>query len=91
MITNGIIQRELAAADWHRLNGLLAEALDLDGEARTAWLAALPADASDLKPLLAQLLVEAGSSRFDGTSQTLRPVVAMVGCGHGRHAARGLG
>ena len=36
-----VAQRELTAADWHRLNRLLAEALDLEGEARTAWLAAL--------------------------------------------------
>ena len=78
MITNGVAQRELTAADWHRLNGLLAEALDLEGEARTAWLAALPAETADLKPLLAQLLADAGSTRFEGTSETLRPVVALA-------------
>ena len=91
MITNGIIQRELTAADWHRLNGLLAEALDLEGEARTAWLAALPAEAADLQPLLAQLLVDADSTRFDGTSQTLRPVVAMAAAAMAgmRHEATG--
>jgi len=74
MITN----RELTAQDWHRLNGLLATALELEPPARVDWLAALPADACDLKPLLAQLLAEAGSTRFEGTSQTLRPVVALA-------------
>ena len=78
MITNGVTQRELTVEDWHRLNGLLAEALDLEGEARTLWLATLPDHASDLKPLLAQLLAEAGSTGLDGTSQTLRPVVALA-------------
>ena len=34
MITNGITQRELTAADWHRLNGLLATALDLERRRR---------------------------------------------------------
>ena len=91
MITNGIIQRELTAADWHRLNGLLVEALDLEGEARTSWLAALPAEAADLKPLLAQLLADAGSTRFEGTSQTLMPVVALAAAAMAgmRHEATG--
>ena len=85
-----ITSRELTAQDWHRLNGLLATALELErAGARVDWLAALPDDARDLKPLLAQLLAEAGSTRFDGTSQTLRPVVAHGRCGHGRHAPRG--
>ena len=87
MITN----RELTAQDWHRLNGLLATALELEPPARVDWLAALPADACDLKPLLAQLLADAGSTRFDGTSQTLRPVGRTRGRGDGRHAARGGG
>ena len=91
MITNDTIQRELTAADWHRLNGLLAEALDLEGEARTAWLAALPAETADLKPLLAQLLADAGSTRFEGTSETLRPVVALAAAAMAGDATRGLG
>ena len=53
-MTSGVTRRELTVEDWHRLNGLLAEALDLEGEARTAWLAALPVEAADLQPLLAQ-------------------------------------
>ena len=88
MLTNGVTQRELTVEDWHRLNGLLAEAFELEGEARTAWLVALPAEAADLKPLLARLLAEAGSTGFDGTSQTLRPVLSMAAAAHGCDAAR---
>ncbi len=71
-----ITSRELTAADWHRLNGLLAEALELEEAARTAWLEALPLEAKDLKPLLAQLL--ASTRDLDGTSETLQPVVALA-------------
>lgn len=70
--------RELAAADWHRLNRLLAEALDLEPPERTDWLATLPDDSRDLKPLLEQLLVGADSAGLEGTSQTLRPVVQLA-------------
>jgi serine/threonine-protein kinase len=70
--------RELTAADWHRLNGLLAQALELEGGARTAWLRELPAESADLKPLLSQLLSEAGATPLEGTSQTLRPVVDLA-------------
>ncbi len=73
-----ITGRELTAQDWHRLNGLLATALELEPPARVDWLAALPDDACDLKPLLAQLLADAGSTRFEGTSQTLQPVVQLA-------------
>jgi hypothetical protein len=89
MITNGTIQREFTAADWHRLNGLLAEALDLEGASRTEWLAALPAEAADLQPLLAQLL--AGKRDLDGTSQTLRPVVALAAAAMASMLREGLG
>ncbi len=58
---------------------------------RVDWLAALPAESSDLKPLLAQLLADAESTRFDGTSQTLQPVVALAAEAMAAHAARGLG
>ncbi len=74
MITN----RELTAQDWHRLNGLLATALDLEPPARVDWLAALPDDACDLKPLLVQLLSEADPTALRGTSETLQPVVQLA-------------
>jgi tetratricopeptide (TPR) repeat protein/tRNA A-37 threonylcarbamoyl transferase component Bud32 len=71
--------RALTAQNWHRLNGLLATALELDAPERAIWLAALPEESvGDLKPLLVQLLAEAGSTRFAGTSQTLQPVVQLA-------------
>jgi len=68
----------LTAADWHRLNGLLATALELAAAERAAWLEALPPDAADLKPLLTQLLAEATPTELQGTSETLSPVVALA-------------
>ena len=70
-----ITSRPLTAADWHRLNELLATALELDESERATWLAALPESARDLKPLLAELLTSVGATGFDGTSQALQPVV----------------
>ena len=43
-----------------------------------AWLTALPEAANDLKPLLAELLASVGATGFDGTSQTLQPVVQLA-------------
>jgi hypothetical protein len=71
-------QSELTVEDWHRLNRLLADALDLEEPARTDWLASLPAESRDLKPLLAQLLADAGATRLRGTSETLQPVVELA-------------
>ncbi|HQR19411.1 MAG TPA: serine/threonine-protein kinase, partial [Burkholderiaceae bacterium] len=71
-----MIRGELPAADWHRLNELLATALELDARERATWLAALPDETNDLKPLLEQLL--AGEQNLEGTSQTLRPVVRLA-------------
>ena len=68
----------LTVADWHRLNGLLAQALEQEESQRTAWLEALPEQATDLKPLLAQLLADARTAGVDGTSQTLQPVVQLA-------------
>ena len=60
------------------MNRLLADALDLEEPARTDWLASLPAESRDLKPLLAQLLADAGGRRLRGTSETLQPVVELA-------------
>ncbi len=73
-----VTQSELTVEDWHRLNRLLADALDLEEPARTDWLASLPAESRDLKPLLAQLLADAGATRLQGTSETLQPVVELA-------------
>ncbi len=56
---------ELTSADWHRLNGLLAEALELEGEARRAWLQTLPESAADLRPLLTDLLAQSEARAAD--------------------------
>jgi serine/threonine-protein kinase len=51
---------EVSAADWHRLNRLLEQALAIDdGQARERWLQALPAEQAEqaeLLPLLRRLL-----------------------------------
>jgi len=67
-----------AAAHWPELDRLLDEALELDGEARAAWLAALPP--SPRKDWLARLLGGAASgvpgaetSDFLGTLPPLSP------------------
>jgi serine/threonine protein kinase len=49
---------ELPPTDWRRLNELLAHALDLDPQARDAWLAQLPPQEADLLPILRRLLDE---------------------------------
>jgi hypothetical protein len=68
-------EQALAAADWHRLNRLLEQALDLDAAQRTDWIDALPPDSLDLKPLLERLL---STELSDATSETLKPVVQMA-------------
>jgi len=69
------IEQELAADDWHRLNGLLKDALDLEEPDRHRWLAALPSEAQHLRPTLARLL---STNATDGTSETLKPVVRLA-------------
>jgi len=61
---------ELTREDWHRLNGLLARALELDGLERAQWLRELPAAEIDLVPLLERLLRDAALS---GTSYFALP------------------
>ncbi|NWG73516.1 MAG: serine/threonine protein kinase, partial [Rubrivivax sp.] len=56
--------RKLTAAQWHRLNGLLAQALDLEAEARPAWLDTLDETDRDLRPVLAELLAQADATAF---------------------------
>jgi serine/threonine-protein kinase len=66
---------DLPPADWRRLNTLLERALDLDPDARAAWLARLPPHEADLVPLLRRLLDEAQAS--DAPEPT--PVLASLG------------
>jgi hypothetical protein len=58
----------LDPATWARLSPLLDEALALPPERRAAWLAALPADAADLRERLAAMLDPAARSLADAPS-----------------------
>ena len=53
---------ELPNADWRRLNRLLAQALELEPEQRSAWIETLPNTDRDLAPVLADLLARAEAS-----------------------------
>ena len=66
---------DLSVLDWHRLNRLLAAALELEGEARGVWLRALPASETDLLPLLQQLL---SSKDLTETAQFAVPLPARA-------------
>jgi hypothetical protein len=55
---------ELTREDWHRLNGLLARALELDGQERARWLRELLPAEIDLVPLLERLLRDAAQSGY---------------------------
>ena len=46
----------LSVPDWHRLNRLLAQALELDPGLRRRWLDELAAEDADLRPVLSNLL-----------------------------------
>ena len=51
------------AATWSRVNPLLDAALDLPPAERAGWLATLPPQHADLKPLLRELLDRAAVAR----------------------------
>jgi len=70
--------RELTSADWHRLNGLLAQALDLEGEARRAWLDTLPESAADLRPLLTELLAQSEATAFSESTAAPTTVARLA-------------
>ena len=53
---------ELPNADWRRLNRLLAQALELEPDQRSAWIETLPNTDRDLAPVLADLLARAEAS-----------------------------
>ncbi len=75
---------DLSVADWHRLNRLLAAALELDGEARAAWLRTLPASEADLQPLLERLL---SATDLTETAQFVAAPPRSAAQGHGRRGA----
>jgi serine/threonine protein kinase len=69
---------ELTAADWHRLNGLLAQALELEGESRTAWLQALPEADRHLQPLLTDLLAQSEATGFSESTEPPTTVARLA-------------
>ena len=54
----------LTVDDWHRLNRLLATALELEGVERTAWLDALGAEDRHLRAVLIDLLTQSEATGF---------------------------
>ena len=74
-----ITSRALTAQDWHRLNGLLAAALELEASERASWLAALPESGERPESRCwRSCWPSVGATGFDGTSQTLQPVVQLA-------------
>ena len=62
---------ELPNADWRRLNRLLAQALELEPDQRSAWIETLPNTDRDLAPVLADLLARAEASEAGRASTHL--------------------
>ena len=58
----------LTVDDWHRLNRLLATALELEGAERTAWLDALGAEDRHLRAVLIDLLTQSEATSFAGAT-----------------------
>ena len=69
----------LTVADWHRLNRLLATALELEGAERTAWLQSLSADDQHLHAVLRDLLTQSEATGFaDGATHPPTAVANMA-------------
>jgi serine/threonine-protein kinase len=64
-------RRALPRTAWRRLNQLLAQALEVDGAQRLAWLATLPPADADLKPVLRELLGHTASNQGNAASTHL--------------------
>jgi hypothetical protein len=75
---------ELARQDWRRLNGLLARALELNPEDQPQWLRGLPAEESDLLPLLERLLQHPATADPD-SALNARPLLAAFAGDHRAH------
>ena len=58
----------LTVDDWHRLNRLLATALELEGVERTAWLNALGNEDGHLRAVLIDVLSQSESTGFAGAT-----------------------
>ena len=62
------VHTSLTVADWHRLNRLLATALEFEGVERTAWLEALGAEDRHLRAVLVDLLSQSDATGFAGAT-----------------------
>jgi serine/threonine-protein kinase len=62
-------QPALSRGDWKRLNRLLAQALEVDADARAGWISSLPDSERDLLPVLEQLLAQSGASHAVETAE----------------------
>lgn len=67
----------LTAADWHRLNRLLEQGLELAGDARSDWLGGLPDEDRHLCPTLMELLSHSDATGF-ATAGTPPTTVARM-------------
>ena len=78
----------LTVDDWHRLNRLLATALELEGVERTAWLDALGEEDRHLRAVLVDLLTQSEATGFAGATHppTARGQRGLASAG--RDAAR---
>lgn len=68
----------LTAADWHRLNRLLEQALELDAGARAAWFEALAAEDRHLQPVLTDLLAQSETTDFAATNDPPTTVARLA-------------
>jgi serine/threonine-protein kinase len=60
----------LTVADWNRLNRLLEQGLELEGDTRAAWLAGLDESDGHLRPVLVELLTRSSETRGDTRPST---------------------
>ena len=78
----------LTVDDWHRLNRLLATALELEGVERTAWLDALGGEDQHLRAVLVDLLTQSDATGFAGATHPPTTVARLAVASAGRDAAR---
>jgi serine/threonine-protein kinase len=86
---------QLSVPQWKRLNGLLAQALDVEPDQRATWLATLPDESRDLVPVLQHLLARAAAVGMTVTERLPRlGPSARLPPGHGpaaTHSAEAAG
>ena len=68
----------LTREDWHRLNRLLEQGLELAGDARTDWLGHLPDEDRRLRPMLVELLAQSDATGFATAGEPPTAVAQMA-------------